>query len=124
MYVVYRKSEITPEGRCHSGQRPDGALLIRTRCRPSPTHDQDGEPSYSAIHAARSAEMVQLLLDNYADPDQVVDELGPLDFYSQRDNIEAMRAVLRSGVEMVPSDAISALHYAAQYNIDAVSFGG
>jgi ankyrin repeat protein len=82
-------------------------------------YNYDGNPGYSAIHAARSAEMVQLLLDRHADPDQ---DIGwrPLHFYAKRDNIEAMRAVLRKGVEVDPSGDMfspSPLHHAA---IDAV----
>jgi hypothetical protein len=33
-------------------------------------YDEPDEPGYSAIHSARSAEMVQLLLDHHADPEQ------------------------------------------------------
>jgi ankyrin repeat protein len=86
-------------------------------------YDKDGEPGYSAIHAARSAEMVQLLLDNHADPEQEVDEFRPLHFYASRDNIEAMQAVLRNGVEANPVSGTpphTPLLYAAQQNIEAV----
>jgi ankyrin repeat protein len=79
-------------------------------------------PSYSAIHAARSAEMVLLLLDHHADPEQQFGNgLRPLHFYAERDNIEAMRALLRNGVEVDPSGGTptplpTPLHYAAVRN--------
>jgi ankyrin repeat protein len=86
--------------------------------------DKLGRPCYGAIHAARSAEMVQLLLDHHADPEQQIrGGLRPLHFYAERGNIEAMRTVLRNGVEVDPSGDISSrtpLHYAAEHNIDAV----
>jgi ankyrin repeat protein len=58
---------------------------------------------YSAIHAARSAEMVQLLLDHHADPEQRdLYTLQPLHWYARRDNIAAMRVVLQRGVDVDP----------------------
>jgi ankyrin repeat protein len=78
---------------------------------------------YSAIHAARSAEMVQLLLDHDADPEQEHNGYRPLHLYILRDNIEALRAILRHGVEVVPPmhwSCAKPLHDAARRNIDAV----
>jgi ankyrin repeat protein len=88
-------------------------------------HNGRGLPNYSAIHAARSAKMVQLLLDHHADPEQQTGSLGlrPLHFYARRDNIEAMRAILRNGGEVDPNTWrpwATPLYYAAQRNIDAV----
>jgi ankyrin repeat protein len=85
-------------------------------------YDQLERPSYSAIHAARSAEMVRLLLDHHADPEQQFGSgLRPLHFYAERGNTEAMRAVLRIGVEVDPSGGLftplpTPLHYAVLRN--------
>jgi ankyrin repeat protein len=79
--------------------------------------------SCSALHAARSGEMVQLLLDNHADPELVVDNgYTPLHYYAARDNIEAMRGVLRNGVEVDPilgALSFTPLHYAVRHNADS-----
>jgi ankyrin repeat protein len=93
-------------------------------------YDADDHPAHSAIHVARSAEMVELLLDYGADPEhQVANRLRPLHYYVLRENIEAMRAVLRYGVEVDPAWVDqdvegflypTPLHYAARCNIDAV----
>jgi ankyrin repeat protein len=89
-------------------------------------YDDLDRPSHSAIHAARSAEMVQLLLDHHADPEQqAVNEVKfrPLHYYAMRENIEAMRVVLRNGVEVDPDPTLNLpppLHLAAERNIDAV----
>jgi ankyrin repeat protein len=64
-------------------------------------YDVDGEPVYSAMHAARSAEMVQLFLDHNADPNQYKYDGGryvrPLHYYAMRGNLEAMRVALDNG---------------------------
>jgi ankyrin repeat protein len=87
-------------------------------------YDELDRPSHSAIHAARSAEMVQLLLDHHADPEQQApNKFRPLHYYAIRDNIEAMRAILRNGVEVDPDPTLNfppPLHLAAEHNIDAV----
>jgi hypothetical protein len=47
--------------------------------------DSTDRPSYSAIHAARSEEMAQHLLDHHADPEQQVGEgFRPLHFDTAR----------------------------------------
>jgi ankyrin repeat protein len=83
---------------------------------------QYDEPRYYALHAARSAEMVQLLLDHHADPEkQDLFKLRPLHWYSRREGgIEAMRAVLRCGVDVNAQahQGFTPLHYAC--NTDAV----
>jgi ankyrin repeat protein len=83
-------------------------------------------PGYSAIHAARSAEMVQLLLDHHADPEQpAFNGYRPLHYYATRGNIEAMRAVLRNGVEVDPTSgrfSYTPLHNAVLHNSDAMKF--
>jgi ankyrin repeat protein len=61
------------------------------------------ECRYSALHAASSSEMVQLLLDHHADPErQDCDRRQPLHWYAMRDNIAAMRAVLQRGADVNP----------------------
>jgi ankyrin len=61
------------------------------------------EPRYTALHAARSPEMVQLLLDYHADPErQERYERRPLHWYVMRDNIAAMRMILQRGVAVDP----------------------
>jgi hypothetical protein len=66
---------------------------------------QYDEPRYSALHAARSAEMVQLLMAHQADPEQKdCDHHRPLHWYAKRDDIAAMQAVLRCGVNVDPLD--------------------
>jgi ankyrin repeat protein len=98
------------------------ARLLLEHCADLVQCDEHGEPSYSVIHAARSAEMVQLLLDHHADPEQHVGEFRPLHFYAKRGNTEAMQVVLRNGVEVDPGglSSYTPLHYAAQHSIDAV----
>jgi ankyrin repeat protein len=85
----------------------------------------DGRPSYSAIHAARSAEMVQFLLDNNANPEQLVhcNGYGPLHYYTIRGNMEAMRTLLLHGVDVnssVRACTPTPLNLAAERNIEAV----
>jgi ankyrin repeat protein len=59
------------------------------------------KPQYSALHAARSAEMVQLLLDHHADPEQEDGNLHqPLHRYAMRGDIAAMRASLQHGIDV------------------------
>jgi ankyrin repeat protein len=77
---------------------------------------------FSPLHAARSAEMVQLLLDHNADPDWD-DDLAcrPLHWYAKRNNMAAMRAILRHGAEVNPDTAYEKpLHEAARRSLAAV----
>jgi ankyrin len=87
-------------------------------------HNPYDRPRSSAIHTARSAEMVQLLVDHHADPDQPVSCYGwrPLHYYIERGHIEALRALLRNGVEVNASECSSftPLLFAAERNVDAV----
>jgi ankyrin len=89
-------------------------------------YDGRRRPSYSAIHAARSGEMVQLLLDHHADPEQRVSNASgntPLHCYAKRGNIEAMRAILQNGVEVDPIAGFfsyTPLHFAVPHGIDIV----
>jgi ankyrin repeat protein len=84
--------------------------------------DWDCNSKFSPLHAARSAEMVQLLLDHNADPhfrDET--ERQPLHWYAMRDNIAAMRAILQHGAEVNPIGSPEMpLHEAAQRNLDSV----
>jgi hypothetical protein len=78
----------------------------------------------SALHAARSAEMVQLFLDFGADPEMSCHHyLTPLHCYAQRGNTAAMRVVLERGVKVDPwcwERLCTPLYRAARYgNTDA-----
>jgi hypothetical protein len=69
-------------------------------------YDWNGTPFYGALHAACSAEMVQLLLDHGADPNETVIQgpcrFTPLHCYARRGNIEAMWLLLENGAEVDP----------------------
>jgi ankyrin repeat protein len=84
--------------------------------------DQDGIGKFSPIHAARSAEMVQLLLDYDADPDMDDEsERRPLHWYAIRDEITAMRAILQHGAETNQDGPLEKpLHEAASRNLNTV----
>jgi hypothetical protein len=77
---------------------------------------------FSPIHVARSAEMVQLLLDHKADPNFKDDTYRwPLDWYAIRENIAAMRVILRHGAQVNPkTNYDTVLHEAAIRNLDMV----
>jgi hypothetical protein len=77
---------------------------------------------FSPMHAARSAEMVQLLLDHNADP-EFHDNFGltPLYWYAIREDVSTMRAVLQHGVDMAQKGLWwRPLHTAALRNLDIV----
>jgi ankyrin repeat protein len=78
---------------------------------------------FSPIHAARSAEMVKLLLDHNADT-EFDDDMGrrPLHWYAIRNDIEAMLAILQHGANANPTGPFleEPLHEAAQRNLDTV----
>jgi ankyrin repeat protein len=86
--------------------------------------DRYGNGKFSPMHAARSAEMVQLLLGHDADPDFDDDiERRPLHWYAIRDSITAMRAILQHGAEMNPDGPHgNPLHEAAPRNLDTEEF--
>jgi ankyrin repeat protein len=78
-----------------------------------------------AMHEARSAEMVQLLLDHHADLEEEYHHgFRPLHSYAYRNNIAAMRLVLQRGAEVDSasywSDYRTPLHRAALGSADAV----
>jgi hypothetical protein len=80
---------------------------------------------FSPLHAARSAEMVQLLLDHNADPDFKDDfQRRPLHWYAIRHDISAMRAILQHGAKVNSTGrhdfAPLPLHEAVQRNLDTV----
>jgi ankyrin repeat protein len=66
--------------------------------------DSDGYGIFSPLHAARSAEMVHLLLDHHADT-EITDEraIEPLYWYTLRDDIAAMQAILERGANVNPA---------------------
>jgi ankyrin repeat protein len=83
--------------------------------------DCDGGSDYSPIHAARSPEMVQLLLDHRADPNLGDGWSRPaLCWYAIRDDLAAMRAILLHGADANPDIPRRPLHDAAERNITAV----
>jgi hypothetical protein len=87
-------------------------------------YDERKRPSHSAIHTARSADMVQLLLDYQADPEQqTVRGYRPLHYYAMRSNIKTMRTVLTNGANVDPIAGMythTPLHVAAQHNPHSV----
>jgi hypothetical protein len=78
---------------------------------------------FSPMHAARSAEMVQLLLNHNANP-ELEDgiERRPLHWYATRGDIAAMRTILQHGaVANPPSGSWTVpLHEAAKRDLDTV----
>jgi ankyrin repeat protein len=79
--------------------------------------------NFSPMHAAWSAEMVQLLLDHDADPDfRGLFEERPLHWYARRDDTAAMRAILQHGVEVNPIGHIgqTPLHKSVRRSLDSV----
>jgi ankyrin repeat protein len=86
-------------------------------------HPQD-ELVFSTLHVARSAEMVELLLDYYEHPDcQDADGETPLYRYASRLNsIGAMRQILLRGADVnasVPDG--TPLHQAAKWSLEAMT---
>jgi hypothetical protein len=77
---------------------------------------------FSPLHAARSADMVQLLLDHNADPEILDnDDWTPLYWYITRVDITAMRAILQHGAEVdQPRFHWGILEHAVQSSLDAV----
>jgi ankyrin repeat protein len=99
---------------------PLARLLLETGAKVQYFDEDFGK--FSPMHAARSAEMVQLLLDHNADPDLDDDiERRPLHWYATRDNIAAVRAILQHGAEVNPIGySETPLHEAALRNLDIV----
>jgi hypothetical protein len=96
-----------------------GAKLAQT--------DKYGRLSHSVIHAARSPEMIRLLLIYHADLNQHDgNDYWPLHYYVMRHNFEAMRAALRYGAKVDPTadsrqpHGYTPLHEAAQQSLEAV----
>jgi ankyrin repeat protein len=74
------------------------------------------DAKYCPIHATRSAQMVQLLIDYGSDINLVDSEgLTPLHWFARRGNLEAMRAVLLHGANV---DAIGGI-----FDYDSDGFG-
>jgi ankyrin repeat protein len=86
-------------------------------------HDRN-RLTHSAIHFARSGEMVQLLLDHGASPNEpTVDRYMPLHHYAMQEDIEAMQVILSHGARVdIPAGFFwhTPLHEAAQRNVDSV----
>jgi ankyrin repeat protein len=110
----------------------DSVPMARLLLRNGAMVEYPEPPRFSAMHAARSAEMVQLLLDHHADPEKNSRNgtgYKPLHWYARRDNVAAMRAVLQHGVDVQPVFAGSLswgepmrlpLHDAAHRSLEAV----
>jgi hypothetical protein len=71
-------------------------------------YDKRNRPSYNAIHDARSAEMLQLLLDHNADFEQQViklhfdgDGYRPLHYYAMRSDVQAIGEFRLAGFRRV-----------------------
>jgi hypothetical protein len=99
---------------------PLATLLLSRGAKVEYSCSDGGE--FSPLHAARSAEMVRLLLDNHADPEFEDDnDYRPLNWYAIRGDIAAMRAILLERVEvnhMRPYQ--TPLHQAVECNLDTV----
>jgi ankyrin repeat protein len=104
-----------------SGNVPLARLLLEKGAKVQYT-GQNGGSQFSPIHAARSAEMVQLLLDHDSDPNLDDGEgLQPLHWYANHGDIAAMREILRHGAEVNPNvQSEKPLHEAVQRSLDAV----
>jgi ankyrin repeat protein len=104
--------------------RTDMARLFLDHGADVVQYDKDGHPGYSAIHVSSSREMVQMLLDAKADPNQLaLHGYRPLHYYALRDNIEAMRIILKKGAEVDVTAGTcqsTPLHQAAAHSLDAV----
>jgi ankyrin repeat protein len=81
----------------------------------------DNSINIDPIHAARSAEMVQLLLRYNANPN-APDELerSPLHWYVLRGDIAAMREILLHGAKVSPGGPFNPIYQAVQCSLDAV----
>jgi ankyrin repeat protein len=82
--------------------------------------EQDGKGKFSPLHAARSAEMVDLLLDHGADINLVdKSKRSPLCWYAVRGEIATMRAILQRGAE-VNGFWKGPLHEAVKHDLEVV----
>jgi ankyrin repeat protein len=103
------------------GKMPLARLLLEKSAKVQYL-DRHGNGKFSPLHAARSAEMVHLLLDHNADPnleDEIVRQ--PLHWYAIRNDIMAMRAILLRGAEVNPYTTLKTpLHESAKRNLAAV----
>jgi ankyrin repeat protein len=82
--------------------------------------------SYSALHAAQSAAMVRLLLENHANKEaRDYEARRPLHCYAFRGNTEAMRTILAAGAnpDPVASLSVSRLYFPWTPLYDAVLLG-
>jgi hypothetical protein len=85
--------------------------------------NRHGSGRFSPIHAARSAEMVRLLLIHKAHPnfDDEMSERRPLHWHARRDNLATRWAIPPHGAEVKPKTQLELpLHEAAQRNVAAV----
>jgi ankyrin repeat protein len=110
---------------------PLAELLLKNGAKVDPTPESY---RFTAMHAARSAEMVQLLVDHHGDPDKGTHNRSgykPLHWYAFRNDVAAMRAVLERGVDVDPDFTSTEhwvcephrmpLHESAYWSIEAVT---
>jgi ankyrin repeat protein len=96
-YYLPRSGKFYPTPLIVAADLNDGALarlLLETNAKV----EYSGQ--LSPLHAARSAEMVQLLLEHKADPDLDEIDSRPPTRYASRDDITAMRAILQHGAKV------------------------
>jgi ankyrin repeat protein len=102
---------------------PLARLLLEKGAKVQYSHESPwryGE--FSPMHAARSAAMVQLLLDYNADPNWGDENnLKPLHWYAIRDDLAAMREILQHGADAKMCAYLGGpLHEAAQRSLAGV----
>jgi ankyrin repeat protein len=88
-------------------------------------YDKEQNPRHSAIHAARSGGMVQLLVDHHADLNQEDATsrfaFSPLHSYAGSNALSAMQVALENGAEVnTIAMRLTPLHFAAYSSLDAV----
>jgi ankyrin repeat protein len=83
---------------------------------------ENGLSKMSPIHVAQSAEMVQLLLTHNVNPNLEEDSIRrPIHWCAMRNNIAAMRELLRHGAEVNPGGWFATpVHDAAKMSLEAV----
>jgi ankyrin repeat protein len=105
---------------------PLARLLLEKGAKVHYVND-NGHGIFSPLHAAHSAEMVQLLLDHHADPeleDGSCRRRRPLHWAAMRDNLELMPVLVQHGADVNPDrhSIYQPLHEAAKHSLAAVRF--
>jgi ankyrin repeat protein len=105
---------------------PLARLLLEKGAKVHYVND-NGHGIFSPLHAAHSAEMVQLLLDHHADPeleDGSCRRRRPLHWAAMRDNLGLMQVLVQHGADVNPDrhSIYQPLHEAAKHSLAAVRF--